>query len=372
MNRGLDGGRARCGDHDVGRGEHRVGLRLDDPRRRVRAAQGLERVEKWVGQIGGAGDHELHRRNSIAHLPGRRDHVGQDPAQLVGAAAGEHCHHRRPRIELVPAAERLPVFAGRSQVEQRVPDERDGDPRVAVQPRLEREDDESPGHEAPHGPEPAAPPRPRLRADVVDDGDAEGRDGGADPEVDLGKVDGHEDVGAFRPRRPHEAAVGPPGVRQHRQRLGQSGGGEPGVVGGEAPSRRRELSSSEPEDLRARAQPADLARQGARVQVARRLAAREHHPGRRHVGCSGAGGRRPVAPDQSPRPPMWRWTAAKLAGGRRLVASGHHHGPAAVEARAAGPGTRRKEPCRPRFRRRLLNLPMLGDARGCDSTPRWC
>ena len=107
-------------------------------------------------------------------------------------------------------------------------------------------------------------------------------DGRPDPEVDLGEVDGHEDIGAFCPRRPHEAAVGPPSVRQHRQRLGQPGGREPRVVGGQVPSRRREPAPAQAEDLRAGAQPADFADQGARVQVAGRLAARDHHLGCRH------------------------------------------------------------------------------------------
>ena len=250
---------------------------------------------------------------------------------------------------MVPA-ERLAARGGRDQIEQRVPHERDGDVRLAIQRRLERKDDEGPGHEPLHGPEPPAPPRPRLRADVVDDGDAEGRDRRAEPEVDLRKVDGHEDVGAFRPRRLHQPAIRSPGMRQHRHRLGQSGGGQPGAVRGQPASRRRELRAPQPEDLRTGTQPADLGGQGARVQIAGRLAAREHHLGRRHVAGLDAPGSGRRSGRGRPGPPAGDGCFAAPLSTRPVNAGGQ--GSTDPARRPTGPRCRRIRPSEGRSRTR--------------------
>ena len=70
---------------------------------------------------------------------------------------------------------------------------------------------------------PSGTPRPQLRADVVDDRDAEPAHRGHEPEIEVGKIDRDEDVRSPRPRFVGEAPEHRVRARQDAERLGETG-----------------------------------------------------------------------------------------------------------------------------------------------------
>ena len=74
----------------------------------------------------------------------------------------------------------------------------DRDIRAAIDFLLEGEDDQHAIGDALHGLHPPRPPRPQLRTDVVHDRDAQPPHRLREMEVEVGRVDGDEDVGLLR------------------------------------------------------------------------------------------------------------------------------------------------------------------------------
>ena len=128
-------------------------------------------------------------------------------------------------------------------------DELHVDAGLAVERFLERKDDEHPVHVRLHRLHASGTPRPQLRADVVDDGDAETAQRGEQPEVEVRGIDGHEHVRTQLTRFVDE----PP---QHRERarhdadgLGQAGDRQAAVVADEMTARGFETMAAEAEDF---------------------------------------------------------------------------------------------------------------------------
>ena len=74
-------------------------------------------------------------------------------------------------------------------------DELDAGQPLLVEPGLEREDDREPIDPARDLAHPAAPPRPHLRADVVEDRHARALGDPRQAQVELREVDQHAEVG---------------------------------------------------------------------------------------------------------------------------------------------------------------------------------
>ncbi len=113
----------------------------------------------------------------------KRQQHGQEQAHLVGPAAGQEGDRRIARGQ----SERRSHLGGRAetrrQLHERVPHELHRHAGLLVDRHFEREDDQHLVRQSLHDPQPAGPPRPELRADVVDDRDAESPHRGREPEV---------------------------------------------------------------------------------------------------------------------------------------------------------------------------------------------
>ena len=133
------------------------------------------------------------------------DEVRQDRAQLVAPAAGQQRDDRLRRIEPERAQERRRAAAGGGMTSSSGwPTHSTGTPAVSVDRLLEREDDQHAIGDARIVFIRPAPPGPELRADVVDDRDAELAQRARQAEVEVGKVDRRR-----RRRAVASAACGP-------------------------------------------------------------------------------------------------------------------------------------------------------------------
>ena len=117
-----------------------------------------------------------------------------------------------------------------NQLHERVPDELDGDADPLVDLRLEREDDQHAIDEPLHRRQAAGAPRPQLRADVVDDGDAQPVHGLAEAEVEVREVDQHQDVRPPLAGRRDEPSIHRVRARQLLRHLDDAGDAQPAVV----------------------------------------------------------------------------------------------------------------------------------------------
>ena len=116
------------------------------------------------------------RRTSLGRLPGRIATVGR---------SGDRCS----------AVEKLFTHAGGlDEIDERMPHKFHGHAGVAVDRLFERKDDKDAIDELLDGLEPAAAPRPDLRAHVVDDRHAELLHLARQPRVEPEKVDDHQRV----------------------------------------------------------------------------------------------------------------------------------------------------------------------------------
>jgi hypothetical protein len=174
------------------------------------------------------------------------------------------------------------------QIDERMADELHVDAGVPVEGFLERKDHQHARHVTLHRPHASGPPRPQLRADVVDDRHAEPTHGSHQPEVEIGKIDGDEDVRPVRPR----ALRQPP---DHRQRsrddangLGEAGDRELPEVAEQARAGGAQTRPAEPGDLRLGLPAKDLGGQRPGVQIAGRFTAGDQDPHRSHFSVLGA------------------------------------------------------------------------------------
>ena len=162
--------------------------------------------------------------------------VGRIRVDLVRPAAGQHRDRRRVGREPVPPAETRPAAPPRS------PDRRAGGRRT---PRARRRRDRSLSSNGKitstrsaivaNRLQPSRPPRPDLRADVVDDRNAEPLDAARQRKVEVGKIDDDERVGTIRRALTPPAPERGPRSRQLADRFGQAGHREAAIVVDEPP-----------------------------------------------------------------------------------------------------------------------------------------
>ncbi len=123
--------------------------------------------------------------------------------------------------EILVAGEAGADFAG-----ERVADITDGNLVFPEKGFFEGEDAEKLVDDAPHGFDPALPPRPDLGGDQVDDGDALFFESGGDAEVEIGRVGEDGEGGFARLRGGDEFLEAAPDARQVFDDLDESDDGE--------------------------------------------------------------------------------------------------------------------------------------------------
>ena len=160
-------------------------------------------------------------------------------------------------------------------------DELNVDASLSVERLLERKDHEHPVHVRLHRLHAAGAPRPQLRADVVDDGDAETAERGQQPEIEVRRVDGHEHVRTQLTCLVDEPPQHRERARHDADRFGQAGDRQAAVVADEMPARGFETMAAEAEDFGVRLARMQLRGERAGIQIARRLAAGDHDSHRR-------------------------------------------------------------------------------------------
>ena len=197
-------------------------------------------------------------RTSLIRLPGRSAttcRAGSSPSRARNSRAG---------------------LRRSGRVKERVPDPLDRDARALVDLFLEREDDEHAIGNPLHRLHPPRPPGPQLRTDVVDDGNAELAQRVREAEIEIGIVDGDEHIGLQRRRVGDHPAVDAVRARQHARDFQEAGHRQPFEVRHQARARAPELLAAEAGDHGRGIDLEDLAREGAGVHVAGRLAAGDH------------------------------------------------------------------------------------------------
>ena len=160
-------------------------------------------------------------------------------------------------------------------------DELHVDAGVPVERFLERKDHQHPIDVGLHRLHAARPPRPQLRAHVVDDRDAETAQRGQQPEIEVRRIDGHEDVRTQLACRVDQTPQHRERARDDADRFGQAGDRQAAEVADEMPARGLETLAAEAEDLGVRLTRLQLRGERAGIQIAGRLAAGDHDSHRR-------------------------------------------------------------------------------------------
>ncbi len=101
-------------------------------------------------------------------------------------------------VEAVFGGELVAGDGGQRQIGEGMADELGLDAALAVELLLKREDDQHAADVFAHQPDAVLLPGPELRADEVDDGNAEAVELAGEAEVDFGEVDEHGDGGPAR------------------------------------------------------------------------------------------------------------------------------------------------------------------------------
>ena len=181
-----------------------------------------------VGRVDGwrEGEQEVYLRVQRRQAGGRGTHERQRARHLFTPAAGQEPHHARVLAEAELAPRRRPVGRADDRVEDGMADELDRHTRPPVDRGLEGEHGEHQRDAPADRLDASAAPRPDLRRDEVDDRHAGAARRARQAQVELGKIDDHEDT---RPASALEDGPQAP-VRavEHRHaahRLARAGGG---------------------------------------------------------------------------------------------------------------------------------------------------
>ena len=184
------------------------------------------------------------------------------------------------------------VGSGTDDVDERVADERDRHAGLPIERLLEREDHDHPVDGLADRAHAAAAPRPHLGRDVVDDRDPPALQLAREAQVEVGIVDQNGEVGPLGVGTSEQVAEDRPDPRQVSQHLQEADDGEVADVGDEPAALGLQAVASQPERLDVDADLAQVAYELGRVEIARRLAARDEKARpRARVGRSGSAGR---------------------------------------------------------------------------------
>ena len=205
----------------------------------------------------------------------------QDRAQLRVATARQKGENGPVGVESVTPTERLAIFCHPQAPLQGMTDIVDLDPVRFVEGLLEGQDHQHSLDGAPDRADAVGPPRPDLRADVVDDAVAVAMKGLRQAQVELWPIDEDDERRSSFPRGSPKLLEDPPEIGQRPDDLRQPHDGEFPDVDERLDARRPHLRSPGSEDLpsgvRLRAQRLD---QVGSVPVPGRLTG-YHHQSRR-------------------------------------------------------------------------------------------
>ena len=128
---------------------------------------------------------------------------------FVGTAAGKQRHDRTRAVEANLAEEALLRLLRSGEVDQRMANELDRHAGIAVEGFFEWKNHQNAIGDALHGPHPVPAPRPELRADVINDRDAEILHRRGQAEIEIREVDDDERLRLLRSRGVEQAAHDP-------------------------------------------------------------------------------------------------------------------------------------------------------------------
>ena len=221
------------------------------PRRSRRRARLRAGVEQAVVEVRRARDHELRVRARSRESAGRGDEVGRMRRTSFGPAARQHRNRRRVGIAAPSRARNAVADASlRREIDQRMADELHRHAGLAIDRLLERKDHEHAIGDLANRLDPPGTPRPDLRADVVDDRDAEplarrARGGKLKSEI----VDDDERVGRSGLAASTSRRFAARKCRHLRDDLGEAGDRQAAVVLEETSAGRGELRPAQPADV---------------------------------------------------------------------------------------------------------------------------
>src|SRR5687767_446014 len=162
------------------------------------------------------------------------------------------------------------------QVDQRMADEADVDSLLLIERLFEGKDRQHAIDGALHHPDAAGAPGPQLRTHVVDHRDAKLLDAPQQPEVEVGIVDHDQRVRLLLLCRRDQLTHRREGTRDDTQGFGEAGDGQPVEVRYKTAAGSAEPLATEAEYVDVWLTASECGHQGAGVQIARRLAARQH------------------------------------------------------------------------------------------------
>ena len=141
---------------------------------------------------------------------------------------------------------------------------------------LEGKDDQHPVGYALHRLHPAWPPRPQLRADVVDDRHAELAHGVREPEIEVGKIDRDEHIGSRRGGVGQQPTIDRVGARKDARHFQEAGDRQALEVVNQGRACAAEPLAAEASNHCGRIESKEFAGQRAGVEVPGRLTAGDH------------------------------------------------------------------------------------------------
>ena len=119
-------------------------------------------------------------------------------AQLRLATAGEEANHRDIGRDAVPLEKRRAFFADLHLIGKGITDIFDVDIETGVKGRLKREDGGKTVDDFGDTLHPSAPPRPDLRADIIEDGNAKLPGNSGEAQIEIGEIDEDEKIWTLR------------------------------------------------------------------------------------------------------------------------------------------------------------------------------
>src|SRR3954462_9602473 len=119
------------------------------------------------------------------------------------------------------------------------------------------------------------PPRPDLRADVVDDRNPKRLEVAGEADIEAEIVDDDEDVWTVGSGGRHEATFGRIQGGERRDDFRETGDGEPAIIGEQPAAAPNKLGAAASADFARRRKRVQLARECASIEIARRFTARQ-------------------------------------------------------------------------------------------------
>ena len=170
------------------------------------------------------------------NLRSRITHHRHQPVHFVRTAPRKQRHDRTRAVEAYLTEETFLWLLRAREIDQRMADELDRHAGIAVERFFEGKNHQHAIGDALHRPHPVPAPGPELRADVVNDRDAQLLDRCRQPEIEIGEIDDDQRVGLFRSRGVNQPVHHGKRARHDAKRFDEAGHADAAVVGEELAS----------------------------------------------------------------------------------------------------------------------------------------